>query len=146
MNTGLARWFRFLPAVLLIAALATAVAACGATRGGREEGGSGVIREFSTDVVEQKVPVVADPNGEFKWTQPEYRATAGDVTFVVSNPSFVNHNFKIEGPGINAESEEFGETDARNFTVKGLQPGEYTIVCTVPGHREGGMVSKLIVT
>ncbi len=145
MNRGLSRQLRILPAALILIVLSAAIAACGATRGGREARGGGVAN-FSTDVVEQKVEVVAAPTGELKWTQPEYRATAGDVTFVVSNPSFVNHNFSVQGGSVNAESEEFGENQTRNYTLKGLQPGEYRIVCTVPGHEEGGMVSRLIVT
>jgi plastocyanin len=146
VNKGLSRQARTLPAILIMLVLSAAIVACGATRGGREARRGGEVNEFATDIVEQKVEVVAAPTGEFKWTQLEYRATAGDVTFVVSNPSFVNHNFSVQGNGVNVESEEFGENQTKNYTLNGLQPGEYQIICTVPGHAEGGMISKLIVT
>jgi uncharacterized cupredoxin-like copper-binding protein len=56
------------------------------------------------------------------------------------------HNFGVEGPGVNAHSGNIKANGTLNATLKGLKPGEYTIVCTLPGHREGGMVARLIVT
>lgn len=37
-----------------------------------------------------------------------------------------------------------GETDAITFTAP-IAPGEYTFICSFPGHYAGGMVGKLIV-
>jgi len=37
-----------------------------------------------------------------------------------------------------------GESDTVTFTVP-EEPGEYTFICTFPGHYAGGMVGKLIV-
>lgn len=37
-----------------------------------------------------------------------------------------------------------GETDAITFTAP-IEPGEYTFICSFPGHYAGGMVGKLIV-
>ncbi|MFN8538399.1 MAG: hypothetical protein U0232_13095 [Thermomicrobiales bacterium] len=40
----------------------------------------------------------ADASGALKWDRASYEANGGDVTFVVSNPSPLTHNFRIEGP------------------------------------------------
>lgn len=104
-----------------------------------------IITSFSSDAVAQKVAVSADASGALKWDRASYEATAGDVTFVVSNPSPLTHNFRIEGPGVQAQSPNFAGKTTQSFTIKGLQPGEYVIVCTFAGHREAGMVAKLTV-
>jgi uncharacterized cupredoxin-like copper-binding protein len=124
------------------------LAACGvgpgavgaAGRGGKGEPG------FSHDVVEQKVYVAATAVGTLKWDKEVYEAHAGDVTFVVKNPSPVEHRFGIEGNGVNVHSPNCKAGATSMHTLKGLAPGEYLVVCTFPGHREARMVSRLIVT
>lgn len=107
--------------------------------------GGGVTKTFSTEVVAQQLTVAADPGGALKWDKSSYEARAGDITFVVDNPSALPHNFAVEGGGVKAQSKDFGPRTTNTFTLKGLQPGEYLLICTYPGHREAGMVSKLIV-
>ena len=130
---------RVLPLVALLLPLSLALAACGTARGGQAGAGG-----FVSEQVEQRVEVVADPNGLLRWTRQQYEAAAGDVTFVVQNPSPSRHNFVVEGNGVNAYSPAFG-TGTQTYTLKGLAPGQYRIVCTLPGHRESGMVATLIV-
>lgn len=117
-----------------------------AARGDVPNGNYGGQRFFS-QVVEQKVEVVADPSGGLRWTQPEYTATAGAISFVVNNPSPVVHQIGIEGADgqVNYQSPNFNGRTTNTYTIMDLPPGEYQVVCNVPGHSEGGMVSKLIV-
>lgn len=122
------------------------LAACGATRGGREAQGGGGGGGFTRDEVAQKVEVVADPEGLLRWTQDQYMAQAGDVTFIVKNPSSVMHQFGVERNGVNAQSPNVGPNTTNSYTLKGLQAGEYVIVCNFPGHRQAGMIAKLVVT
>lgn len=100
---------------------------------------------FSAGTAAQQIAVAADPSGAPKWTKASYEARAGDVTFVVTNDSSVTHNFLIEGPGVQAQSKNFAGKTVNSFTIKGLPPGEYLIVCTFGGHRESGMVARLTV-
>lgn len=104
-----------------------------------------VAGAFSSEIVAQRVAVAAEPSGALKWDKATYEAQAGDITFQVSNRSVLPHNFAIEGNGVKIQSKDFGGNTDHVFTVKGLPAGEYLIVCTVPGHRESGMIAKLIV-
>lgn len=132
-------WKRFVPALLIAAALALGGGACTFGPGGTTAYG------FSDEVAATKVAVDADPRGALRWDKQTYETTAGDVTFVVRNTSQAAHNFGVQGNGVNAISKYFKGSEAINFTIKDLKPGEYLIVCTVPGHRESGMVARLTV-
>ena len=101
---------------------------------------------FWSEVSAQTVDVSTDPSGALRWDKTEYTAKAGDVTFVVKNPSPVQHQFGVEGNGITFESGNLSGGSTNNLTIKGLTPGVYQIVCNFPGHKEGGMVAKLTVT
>ena len=68
------------------------------------------------------------------------------MTFVVRNPSPIPHRFAVEGNGVKAQSGECKAGETNRYTLKGLQPGEYQLVCTYQGHREARMVARLIVT
>lgn len=83
---------------------------------------------------------------EFKWTPKDVTAAAGEITFNVVNKGTVEHNFVVE----DAKGKVLKEVDAilpgKTMQVKvTLKAGKYTIVCTVPGHREAGMVGTLTV-
>lgn len=120
--------------------LATAVAATLAACGGGADGG-----KFSTAVVPQQLQVSASPGGALKWDGAQYTAQAGAVTFVVENPSPLAHQFGVEGNGVSYQSPQFGAGTTQRYTIEGLQPGTYRIVCNYPGHKSAGMVATLIV-
>lgn len=111
--------------------------------GGNAGGGN---TEFSTEVYPNQVPVAADPKGALKWDRTDYAAKAGAVTFVVTNTSPITHNFVVSGNGVQATSKNFRSQAPQFLSLANLAPGEYQLVCTVPGHREGGMVARLVVT
>jgi plastocyanin len=71
-------------------------------------------------------------------------ATAGSVKLVSKNPQNVPHNIALEGGGLNEEGPVIQGGATSDITVD-LKAGEYTFFCSVPGHREGGMVGKLTV-
>jgi uncharacterized cupredoxin-like copper-binding protein len=71
---------------------------------------------------------------------------AGPTLFTVSNEGGVEHNFEIEGQGI----EETFETHLQPEEVRTLQvdlrPGSYRVYCPVDDHPERGMEMTLTVT
>ena len=116
-------------------------------------GGAGALTDddkeglgFSQGVVAQQIAVAAFPDGTLRWDQEVYQARAGDVTFVVRNPSPIAHQFSVEGNGVNARSANLTASSTSTYTLKDLAPGEYRIVCNFPGHRDAGMVARLVVT
>jgi plastocyanin len=120
--------------------------ATGAAPAASTGGGSNApITAFSSEPAAQQIPVAADPSGALKWDKTTYEAQAGDVTFVVTNKSVSTHNFAVEGGNVKAQGKNFGANTTTTYTLKGLAAGEYLIVCNFPGHRDGGMVAKLIV-
>jgi uncharacterized cupredoxin-like copper-binding protein len=128
--------------LLMIAALV--LAACGGAAGGGQ--GAGQLKVTLT---------------EFKFTPDVFSATAGsNVSLSLLNSGSVQHTFVILKAGKTATSPfddsqksniywsvsvDAGQTVNTSFTAPD-QPGDYQIVCDLPGHLEGGMVAKLTVT
>ena len=65
-----------------------------------------------------------------------------DVTVMLPNDGVAAHNFSIDELGIDIDLPP-GETQQ---TVINAPAGEYEYYCNVPGHKEAGMVGKLIVS
>lgn len=135
------RWQRYFPAFFLTATLLGLLVACGAPDSGAAGAGG-----FTSDNFPNQVQVAADSKGGLKWDKSSYEAKAGAVTFVVTNTSPITHNFVIEGNGLRLTSKNFRGQNPEFLSVANLPAGEYQIICTIPGHREGGMVAKLVVT
>lgn len=133
----MARFVLRVVAILLLPTLVAAVTACGSA--------ANVNGGFATDVAATKVEVQTDPSGALRWDKTAYETTAGDVTFVVTNTSGQGHDFSVQGNGINVTSGTFRDNQPHDFTIKALKAGNYTIVCTLPGHKEAGMIAKLTV-
>lgn len=95
----------------------------------------------------QTINVAAAPSGALKFTTSKLTAKAGKITFVFANKSPLPHNLTIQ-QGTNGKV--LGATPtftggSRSFTVT-LPAGTYTYFCSVPGHRQAGMLGTLTVT
>jgi len=81
---------------------------------------------------------------EFLYEPKEASSPAGDVIFVVKNSGAIEHNFVLEDQAQKRRAAipviDPGQTLEAKAT---LQPGTYTIYCSLPGHREAGMVATL---
>ncbi len=81
---------------------------------------------------------------EFLYEPKEVSTASGSVLFVVRNEGAIEHNFVLEDAVGKKVAEiaviEPGTTAEVTAT---LTPGAYTIVCTLPGHRQAGMVATL---
>jgi uncharacterized cupredoxin-like copper-binding protein len=81
---------------------------------------------------------------DFSFDPKEVTVRAGEVTFEIKNEGSIEHNFIIEDGNRRKVAEiaiiEAGKTDDVKATVR---PGAYAFVCTLPGHREAGMVGVL---
>ena len=67
-------------------------------------------------------------------------AAGADLTLNVTNAGAIQHDLWVEGVhGTTMLNPGAGQS----LRLGALEPGRYTLYCSVPGHREGGMVSML---
>jgi len=68
---------------------------------------------------------------------------AGVVTLSMPNPADLQHNIAVDQPE-RQQGDIVGKGGVSEITVD-FPAGEYEYYCSVPGHREGGMVGTLVV-
>jgi plastocyanin len=84
---------------------------------------------------------------DFKLDPATVTTEQGVLTFAIRNQGVIDHNLAIE----NAQRQIIASSStiaAGGFTTLNAPfgPGAYTMVCTLPAHREAGMVGTLTVT
>jgi mono/diheme cytochrome c family protein len=72
------------------------------------------------------------------------KAPGGQLTIESKNPQPTPHDIAIEGNGVNDKGPVVQSGGISKFSAN-LKPGTYTFYCSVPGHRQGGMVGTLVV-
>ncbi len=82
---------------------------------------------------------------EFEIRMPE-ELPAGETTFEVTNVGDAEHNFEVEGQGIEEEFEENLQPGETKTMTLDLAPGTYEVYCPVGDHAERGMRLELTVT
>jgi plastocyanin len=87
---------------------------------------------------------------EFSFAPPEVTVERG-ATVEAAKVASTAHNLTVERGGGRDEageelvaSETFAGGERRTVEID-VAPGRYTLVCTVPGHREAGMVGTITV-
>ncbi|MEO6988592.1 MAG: plastocyanin/azurin family copper-binding protein, partial [Aquihabitans sp.] len=78
--------------------------------------------------------------GDF-FLDPDAAEIAVGGTIALNNVGGVGHDLVIEG----AKSELVDPGATGELVVDGVEPGEYTMYCSVPGHREAGMEGTVTV-
>lgn len=79
-----------------------------------------------------------------EWAEAPSELPAGEVTMELDNQGGAEHDITIEELGDETVAQApGGETDTGTAT---LEPGEYTIYCSVPGHRQAGMETTVTAT
>lgn len=87
-----------------------------------------------------QVKIVAS---ELKFDPKEIRATVGQpVELTLENKGVLEHDFTLSEPQFQLKALG-GQTAKGTFTP--TKEGTFDFICSVPGHKEGGMVGKLIV-
>lgn len=87
--------------------------------------------------------LAADPS-QIAFDKTSLSSAPGKVTIDFDNPSPIEHDVGIEKDGqLIAVSDRV--TNGKASVTATLEPGEYTFVCTVPGHAEAGMKGTLTV-
>lgn len=125
-------------AVMAVAVLSLFVlAACGGGGGG---GGSSNGGGTATDGT---IKIELGPGFAFNPNRIEVPVNQ-EVTLQLENVNSIDHDFILEAFGVASDTLGGGEAQSLSFTPG--QTGEYEFYCSIPGHREGGMVGTLVVT
>lgn len=104
----------------------------------------------NTTAPDPQAPDVAEPNrigvelADYEIGMPD-SITAGPTYFEVTNVGETEHNFEIEGQGIEQELDSTLAPNETGTLYVDLQPGTYTVYCPVANHAERGMVQELTV-
>jgi uncharacterized cupredoxin-like copper-binding protein len=84
---------------------------------------------------------------EFLFDPKDVTARTGEIAFVVKNQGTIEHNLVLDAPGGKTVAQiaiiEPGQTTR---VTASLPAGVYTIYCSLPGHRDAGMVATLRVS
>ena len=155
-----------LPALLLsAAALTLGVAACGGSSSSSSSAagastssatssaaGTGTSSATSSSAAaaggaSSNLAIAANPSGSLSYDKKSLSAKAGKVTITMTNMSSLGHNITIQkgtnGAVLGATPTFQGGTKSVSLNLKA---GTYTFYCSVPGHRQGGMVGTLTVS
>lgn len=110
-----------------------------------EETPTEATTEATTEAEEPEASVVEIPVADagLAYAVTEATADAGTITLRSVNPQVVPHNIAIDAPDP-VEGEVVTDGGVSEITVE-LEPGTYEFYCSVPGHREAGMVGTLTV-
>jgi mono/diheme cytochrome c family protein len=87
------------------------------------------------------IEIDADPTGQLAYVTSRGQATPGKLTVESRNRSGTGHNIVIDGKGKGQVVDNGGVS---RFNAD-FRAGSYTFYCSVPGHRQAGMVGKLVV-
>src|SRR4051794_3184508 len=85
--------------------------------------------------------IPADPGGQLAFVYKTAQSKPGQITIDMPNKSSAQHNIAIDGKGA---GKVVGGGGTSSFSAT-FAPGTYTYYCQVPGHKEAGMVGKLVV-
>lgn len=138
---------RALPVAAVSAGLLLTLGACG---GDDDAGAAGPDSQARLGATAEQAPVSPPDGPRFDviagdlYLEPEELSVpAGTVVLNYVNKGSLPHTLLIDGgPKFRLKVDRKGDEDAGAVT---LRPGEYTLYCDIPGHRNGGMEGTLIV-
>lgn len=121
----------------LVPVLLLALAAC--TGGGGEGGEASAGGATSASLAVSLTDFALNPD---RLSAPAGRG----LTISVTNDGQAPHTFAVDtGAGVR-ETPQLEPGQAATLVVPALEPGEYRVFCSVPGHEDLGMVGSLIVS
>lgn len=109
---------------------------------GQQGGGTGGGGQQAEEPREIKVLVT-----EFAFSPPLIEVKAGErIKLVLTNVGTTPHDFKIKQVGFEIATDLIQPTETTTLEFVAPDVGEYTFICSLPGHLESGMYGKLKVT
>lgn len=75
---------------------------------------------------------------EFAFALTPSDVNPGVVVFTLENDGQIAHDLAVEGRGVEEKTPVIDPGETAELEVE-LEPGDYELYCTVPGHRDAGM-------
>jgi len=95
----------------------------------------------------RELPVVGVVLREFEFEPRPLRVKAGRVRFLLMNRGSVEHDFVIPALREHGDHEQHLVQPGKTRIVEiDMKPGSYTVECTIPGHKESGMIVTIEVS
>ena len=141
---------RKLLALIAIAAIPVALAACGSddststSASSETTSSTAASTDSSTTASSGGGQTVKIGESEYKLDPSDATLKAGSVTFDVTNDGTITHNLQIEGNGVEETTDDLAPGDTGELTVD-LKPGSYEMYCTIDGHKDLGMEGTVTV-
>jgi plastocyanin len=128
-------WTRRVGAGLAAVAMTVAFTACG---GGGDDGGTAYVQPKGAST-----ETIAVSAKNYSFTPDTITAKPGIATIKLTAEAGI-HDFVFDGAysGFRLEADGGGGSQSKKIDLK---PGKYTFYCSVPGHRQAGMVGTLTV-
>jgi len=127
------RHVRFLVLALAAIGVLLVAAACGGGGSGSSNSNSGQTVQVSEAEWSITVAGTQMTKGNGDASVP-----TGTVTFNIKNDGTVDHQFEIQGNGIDKKTDNIAPGKTGKLTVD-LKAGKYEVWCPIPGHKEAGM-------
>jgi uncharacterized cupredoxin-like copper-binding protein len=106
-------------------------------------GGSGK----ATDAGASGPSITVTGTDAMKYDPDTINVKAGQpVTIVFKNGGIIAHDFVTTGGDTNVKLTGVGSGRQQTGTFEANKPGTYQFVCNQPGHKEAGMVGKIVVS
>ncbi len=125
-------------AVALVLSAGALIVAAGGTTGGASPGPSDAAPAASSDA-----PATVAFELDDLTVRPAAATIAPGGSIEVVNAGAIPHDLVVLDREVGTPMLDSGEVVA--FDVDDLEPGVYTVICTVPGHRDAGMEATLTV-
>ena len=143
MAPGQGRWTKQQVFTTLAVLPALALSAC--STGDGDPGVATARESGATSNSANSTQIVVTEN-EFSINVPNPQLAPGAYTFVVENTGSVSHDLVIEGPGVESRRTPRIESGGSGELTVNLEPGSYTLWCSVGNHRELGMSTEITVS
>jgi uncharacterized cupredoxin-like copper-binding protein len=112
---------------------------------GQATPGAGSAKKPPASAAAQTLTLSAAASGQLAFSTKTLAGKAGAIRIVMHNPAPVPHNISLQGPnGVNLHGPTVSQNGDSQVQAN-LKPGSYTFYCSVPGHRQAGMVGTLTV-
>jgi uncharacterized cupredoxin-like copper-binding protein len=130
--------------VCVAVAIPLAFAACGDDEDTSTTAAGETSTEATTTEASSGGETIDISETEFALDPSDPTTAAGPVTINVSNDGETVHDLEVEGNGVEEVTPSIEAGGSAQLSVD-LEPGEYKIYCTIPGHADQGMEGTLTV-